>query len=141
MGMKALEEIRYMLCDELEDIAKKGELSNSGMEYLHKVVDTLKNIDKIEMLEGSGYSHDGDWEAEMRGNYGRGSSYMRDGDHDGYSGARHRNAMGQYSRRRGYSRDEAKDELIEKLEDKIDETSDGKMREAINRCIEVIKKM
>ena len=49
--MKALHELREMLCRELDDIAGKGELTAGSLETVHKLTDTIKNIDKIMMLE------------------------------------------------------------------------------------------
>lgn len=87
MSMKTLYDLKDMLCDELDEIGKKGEMSAGDLETVHKLTDTIKNIDKITMLEEGGYSRDedysrdGDWSANMRGNYGRGSSYARRGSH------------------------------------------------------------
>ena len=85
MSMKVMYDLKDMLCAELDEIGKKGEMSAGDLETVHKLTDTIKNIDKIVMLEDDGYSRDedysrdGDWSANMRGNYGRGSSYARRG--------------------------------------------------------------
>ena len=42
------------------------------LEIIHKLTDTIKNLDKIEMLEEDSYNRDGDWES--RGSYDRGSA-------------------------------------------------------------------
>lgn len=83
MGMKSMYDLRDMLCKELDEITRKGELGAGDLDIVHKLTDTIKNIDKIEMLEDDGYSQrrysrDGDWEADMRGTYGKGS-LMPDG--------------------------------------------------------------
>ena len=83
MSKRVLYDLKDMLCAELDEIGKKGEMSAGDLETVHKLTDTIKNIDKIVMLEDDGYSRDedysrdGDWSANMRGNYGRGSSYAR----------------------------------------------------------------
>ena len=83
-------ELRDILCEELDKIADRGELSAGELETAQKLTDTIKNIDKISMMEeDGGYSGDGEWEA--MGNYGRGSSY------------RNRDSMGRYSRNNRYS--------------------------------------
>ena len=74
MGMKSMYNLRDMLCKELDEIARKGELGAGDLDIAHKLTDTIKNIDKIEMYDG-GYSRSGDWDADIRGTYGRGSSY------------------------------------------------------------------
>ena len=74
--MKALYELKEKFEMELEELARKGELGAGDLELAHKLTDTIKNIDKICALEDDeGYSRAGDWEADMRGTYGRGSSY------------------------------------------------------------------
>lgn len=138
-----LEKIKNMLCEELEEIANKGELSSGSLDTIHKLTDTIKNIDKIEMLEeDGGYSQGGgDWEA--RGTYGRHgyhheNSYdggMRGGYHDGgnsYRG-RKRDSMGRYSK------DDGKDHMIKKLHEMMDDAESEKEREAIRRCIQQIE--
>lgn len=97
--MKALYDLKDKLQDELDEIARKPEMSAGDLETVHKLTDTIKNIDKICALEeDGGYSEAGDWEG--RGSYNRGSSYANRGKHyvrghysrDGY------NNRGDYSR-------------------------------------------
>lgn len=71
--MEYMHELKEKLCKELEEIARKGELGAGDLEIVHKLTDTIKNLDKIEMLEDGGYSQTGD--REGRGSYARGSSY------------------------------------------------------------------
>lgn len=123
MGMKVLYELKDMLCDELEEIGKKGEMSAGDLETVHKLTDTIKNIDKIIMLEESGYSRDGDWDANIRGTYGRGNSYAR---------------RGQHYVRGHYSRDEGREYMMRRMEEMMDE-ADGNDRETIRRCYETMK--
>ena len=129
MSMKVMYDLKDMLCAELDEIGKKGEMSAGDLETVHKLTDTIKNIDKIVMLEDDGYSRDedysrdGDWGTNMRGNYGRGSSYARRGSH--------------YVRGH-YSRDDGRASLIERLED-IMRGADSKDRESIQRCIDMMR--
>ena len=98
MGKK-MYELRDILCEELDKIADRGELSAGELETAQKLTDTIKNIDKISMMEeDGGYSGDGEWEA--MGNYGRGSSYRNRDSMGRYS----RNNRGNYSMRGRYSR-------------------------------------
>lgn len=80
--MKYLHALKEKLCEELQEIAEKQDMSAGDLEAVHKLTDTIKNIDKIEMLEADGYSNNGgDWEA--RGSYDgmyRDDRYSR---HDG----------------------------------------------------------
>lgn len=119
MSMKAMEDLRDKLCKELDEIARKPEMGAGDLEIAHKLTDTIKNIDKICMLEdGDGYSQAGDWEMEGRGTYGRGASYANRGKHyvrGHYS--RDGGMDGNYSSRRDgrgrYSRAEGREEMME----------------------------
>ena len=106
--MHYMEDLKDLLCSELEDYAEKvkksGKLSMADLESIHKLTDTVKNILKIDMLEEeSGYSEDGRYMGEGR-IYGTsyesgysergGSSYARGrGRYD------RRDSMGRYSSR------------------------------------------
>lgn len=121
--MDYLYDLKDMLCDELEEIAKKAELNAGDLETVHKLTDTIKNIDKIDMLEDEdGYSGDR-----------RMSPY--DGRRErGYSMRRRRDSRGRYSR------DSAKDSMMEHLERMMDEAETEKERQAIRRCMEQLEK-
>lgn len=107
--MEYIEKIKKMLCKELDEYAMKGKLTMADLDAVHKLTDTVKNLDKIEMLEeeSGGYS-------EARGGRGRGgrSSYEGGMSYDDdmmYSERRgrgrnaRRDSMGRYSREGGYS--------------------------------------
>ena len=125
--MKALYDLKDKLCAELDEIAAKPNMSTGDLETVHKLTDTIKNIDKIMKLEDeSGYSRAGGW--ETRGTYGypyddRGSSYMRRGEH--------------YVRGH-YSRDDARQRMIEELQDML-RTADGQYREVIQRALDEMR--
>lgn len=129
MSKKAMYELRNMLCEELDELARKGDLGAGDLEIAHKLTDTIKNIDKIEMLEDDGYSQrrysrDGDWEADMRGTYGKVSSYARRGTH--------------YVRGH-YSRDGARDDMKRQLQEMLDNADDESIRKAIQRCMDAVE--
>ena len=111
MSKRVLYDLKDMLCAELDEIGKKGEMSAGDLETVHKLTDTIKNIDKITMLEEGGYSRDedysrdGDWSANMRGHY---------------------------------SMDDGRDSLISRMED-IMRGADSKDREVIQRCIDTMR--
>ena len=52
--MEYIEKIKKMLCKELDEYAMKSKLSMSDIDVIHKLTDTVKNLDKIEMLEDDG---------------------------------------------------------------------------------------
>ena len=128
--MEYMYELKDKLCKELDEIARKPEMGAGDLEIIHKLTDTIKNLDKIEMLEDDGgYSQAGDWEIEGRA-YNRGNSYAR----------RKRDSMGRYSRdgrggRGGYSRHDAKEAMMEQMEMLMDQAGSEREREAIRRCM------
>ncbi len=134
--MKYLEDLKYKLHEELAEIARKPEMSAGDLEATHKLTDTIKNIDKICMLEDDGgYSRAGEWEADIRGNYGHGNSY------------RNRDSRGRYSRdggmsynRGGYSRDGGREKMLEHLEKAMDSATTDREREDIRRMMDKLEK-
>ena len=48
MEKKTVESLRAMLCKEIEDIAKKGNLTRESLDILKDLIETEKNIGKIE---------------------------------------------------------------------------------------------
>lgn len=122
--MEKLHELKEKLWSELEELADKREMGAGDLEVVHKITDTIKNIDKICMLEEDGYS-----EAVDGGDYGRGSSYANQGKHyvrghysrddgmDGYS-SRRRDSRGRYSR------DDGRSEMMEHLEMAMDSATE-----------------
>ena len=137
--MEYMHELKEKLCDELEEIANKGELGAGDLEIVHKLTDTIKNLDKIEMLE-DGYSQAGDWEIEGRA-YNRGSSYAR----------RKRDSMGRYSRDgrtmrggyrdgRMYSRTEAKEDIMDQIQDMMGD-ADEKEKTILRRAMTELEKV
>ena len=85
--MEYMYELKDKLCKELDEIARKPEMGAGDLEIIHKLTDTIKNLDKIEMLEdGDGYSQAGDRQNRSNysrndGGYNRGSSYANRGKH------------------------------------------------------------
>ena len=124
--MKALYDLKEMLSAELEEIARKPEMGAGDLELVHKLTDTIKNIDKICALEEEGgYSEAGDWE----GAYNRGSSYSNRGKHY---------VRGHYSRdgRIGdYSRHDARNAMLERAQDLMGSATTAREREAVRRLI------
>ena len=148
--MEYIEKIKKMLCKELEEYGEMGKIKNaSELDMIWKLTDTVKNLDKIEMLEDDGgYS-------EARG--GRGRSYMHGSSYDDdmmYSERRgrgrnaKRDSMGRYSSDMGssyddyseermdrrYSKDEAKDHMINKLGSMMESAAPNK-RAILKDCM------
>ena len=161
-----MDKLMEYICDELEDLerkaAKEGKLSMAEVEYLDKLTHIKKNILKSEeMWEESEYSEEG-------GSYAGGSSYARGGGRGRGRGAR-RDSMGRYSSRGnsneggnsgrgssyeggnsgrggsygssydGYSREDAKEELMMGLRELEQDTNDDESKRMIKKWIKQLE--
>lgn len=107
--MEYMEKIKKMLCNELEEFSEQRTFSVADLDKIQKISDTIKNIDKIGMLENDGYS-------EHYPYYG-GSSYSRRGTHYVRGHYSRNDGENDYSENydRRYSNGEAKDKMMSKL--------------------------
>lgn len=99
--MEYLYDLKEKMERELKEISQKPEMGAGDLEIVHKLTDTIKNIDKICLLE----EEDGYSQADGRGGYSRNGSY--DGGNSYANRGRHY-VRGHYSRdsgRGGYSRE------------------------------------
>lgn len=160
--MHYMEDLKDLLCAELKDYAEKGkrsgELSKADVEVIDTVLNSVKNIYKIDKYkeETEGYSEDGTYMGEGR-IYG--TSYESGySERDGSSYARgrgryaKRDSMGRYSRddgymhrdgrgmRDGYSRDEGKAYMMEQLEEMMETAEKPAEKEALRRCMDALKR-
>ena len=137
--MDYMHDLKEKLCKELDEIARKPEMGAGDLEIIHKLTDTIKNIDKIDMLEDDGYSQAG--YRDRGSSYNRGSSYANRGKHyvrghysrDGYS-------MEGRGNRGGYSRHDAKEAMMEQL-DEIMDSANEQEREILRRAISQLEKV
>ena len=172
--MDYMHDLKDLLCAELKDYAEKGkrsgELSKADVEVIDTVLNSVKNIYKIDKYkeETEGYSEDGHYMGEGR-IYGTsyesgysergGSSYAR-----GRGRYAKRDSMGRYSRdggmsydddmsyarggrmgnrggmRGGYSRDDGKHYMMEQLEEMMEEAEKPAEKEALRRCMDALKR-
>ena len=134
-----------------------GKISAGDLETLHKLTDTVKNIDKIEEME-DGYSEDSRW---MGDGHIYGASYEGGSSYAGRGRGRNarRDSMGRYSREGGnsyvrggqqggnrgggysnrYSSGGAKEYMLGQLEEMMDEVQTERERKAIQRCMDVLE--
>lgn len=135
-----MHKIKEKLMDEIYDIEEKmkkanGKVSAGDLEYIHKLTDTVKNIDKIEMLE-EGYSENSKWMSD--GGYEHGNSYGRK-----YA---KRDSTGRYSRdgyrmSDRYSMNDGREQMLDKLEEMMHEASTEKERNAFKQFMHQLKSM
>ncbi len=145
MEYEYIEKLKKLLCKELDEYAMKQKISGQDLEMIWKLTDTVKNLDKIKMLEeeSGGYSEARGGRSRGRSSYEGGSSYDDDtmySERRGRGRNARRDSMGRYSSeggssyedyseeggssyarggqgggRGGYSRDDAKDHMMSKL--------------------------
>lgn len=130
---KNLYDLREMLCEELDEYnrdAKNG-LNERTLDTVHKLTDTIKNIDKIMMLEDGDYSRTGEWEADMRGNYGRTENY---GQGNSYAN------RGRHYVRGHYSRGDGRERMISDIENMMKDAT-GNERDAYKRALDILRSM
>ena len=151
--MEYIEKIKKMLCKELDEYAMKGKLTMADLEAVHKLTDTVKNLDKIALM-----SEDEEGYSEARGGRDRGRSYMGGSSYDDdmmYSERRgrgrnaRRDSMGRYSSDmedysearmdRRYSRDDAKDHLLDKMGEMMS-SADEDQREILKDAMRKIER-
>ena len=132
--MHALYDLKEMLCAELEDYGKRGELSTGSLEIVDKLAHTIKNLDKII----DAYENDEEYSSRPYNDDARGYSYE---DDRSYARGRGRYAkrdnLGRYSSR-GYSRNA---DITEQLRNLMDETHDDKARQEIQRLVTKMEHM
>ena len=172
--MRYMEDLKDLLCAELQEYAengkRSGKMSKADIEVIDTVLNSVKNIYKIDKYkeETEGYSEDGTYMGEGR-IYGTsyesgysergGSSYAR-----GRGRYARRDSMGRYSRdggmsydddmsyarggrmgnrvgmRGGYSRDDGKHYMMEQLEEMMEEAEKPAEKEALRRCMDALKR-
>ena len=132
-GIYALEE---MLCDELEKIGEKNELTAGSLDNADKLSHALKNVQKIieyyEDMGEDGYSRDGErrmddgryWTA--RGSYARGRGAKRD-------------SRGRYSNR--YSMAEGMDEMKKELRTMMETAPNAHVKQRMQELISELDMM
>ena len=160
MEKKTMEALRTMVCGELDDIAKKGILSHEDLDILKDLLESAKNLEKIEKYQSEkeekhmdmdrGYSQrkyyiDADYNPYRPSNsyaprggrpiYDMGRSYDSGADYmDGNSYIYYEPPYP----KRGYSM-ASKPEMITELTKMMAETTDESVRKAITEAINTIK--
>lgn len=117
--MHELYELKSLLCEELEEYGRKGEVSASSLDVIDKLSHAIKNLDKIiESKEDGGYSSR---------YYDDGRSYNR-----GMSYARRRDSRGRYSR---------DTEMISELRELMQDAPNEHVKKEFERFISKVENM
>lgn len=132
--MHDYEKLKEMLCDELEKITRKGELTAGSLDTVDKLTHAIKSVVTIMAMDdeyGDGYSRaDGDHMTS-----GRRYSYAGRG-----RGAR-RDSMGRYTSRGGYSYDDAKEDMMKELHELMHDAPDEQTKKEFQRFISKMESM
>ena len=144
--MHKMMELRDKLMDELEQFAET-KITEQNIMFIDTIAHAIKCIDTVVAMEEGSYES-----RESREGYS-GRRYREGGSREGYSGRRgggssrrRRNSMdgysndgysNEYSGRRGYSRDEAKDKLIDEMEGMMGDVS-PEAQHAIQKAIHAL---
>ena len=128
--MEDMHKLKNMLRRELDEFARRDSIESYDLETIHKITDTIKNIDKIEMLEDGGYSGGRygwryGYPTVYEDSYGDGDGYMQTG--------RRRDNRGRYSR------DDGRDHMVNQLENMMGRVSTEQDREALRRMIDQMR--
>lgn len=137
--MREFDQIKDMVYEEIEEISRRGQLNKEAICVVGELVDILKDIGTVEMFEegiyvpeneyslASGYNRNGGYSQR----YYNGNSYNNG---DNYRSNRNYNSGYQRSRY-GYSREDGKDHMIEKLHHLMNEANDEQDKMSIQKLI------
>lgn len=106
MSMKTYHDLKDMLCEELDEITRKGELTAGSLDTVDKLTHSIKSLETIIAMNEAQDGESGYYPY-------MGRSYQR------------RDMRGRYSREnRGYSRDDARDSMIHELREIMQDAPD-----------------
>jgi hypothetical protein len=106
MSMKTYHDLKDMLCEELDEITRKGELTAGSLDTVDKLTHSIKSLETIIAMNEAQDGESGYYPY-------MGRSYQR------------RDMRGRYSREnRGYSRDDARDSMIHELRELMQDAPD-----------------
>ena len=127
-----LNHLKDEMCGELMELTDKKNRSPGDIEMIGEIVDIILDIHRIEdYCEGDEYSRAGEWEADMRGSYGRTENYSR-----GNSYAN----RGRHYVRGHYSRGDGRERMISDIENMMQDAT-GAERDAYKRALDILNNM
>lgn len=105
MSLKTYHDLKDMLCEELDEITRKGELTAGSLDTVDKLTHSIKSLETIIAMNEAQDGESGYYPY-------MGRSYRRD-------------MRGRYSREnRGYSRDDSRDSMIHELREIMQDAPD-----------------
>jgi len=158
MEKKTIHTLREMVCKELEEFAKKSELSENSIEILRELLSSMDKLNKIEDYEQNHEMMDEGYSQAMRGvyyidgDYSRGRNYYDNGrsmgrepnmmNNNSYSYGNYYDMYRQYPKWNDWGRSNtgSKEEMINELKNMADQTEDTKVKAAIFEALGKIEK-
>lgn len=137
MGMHTYQKVKDMLCEELERVANKGELSAGSLDIVDKLTHSIKSIDTIIAMGeyNDDYSERGmPYARGGRGGNLRGGSSYDDMPYEGNTSYARRDGRGRYSR------ESDREQMISKLEAMAMNATDDRMKATIHKCIDELER-
>lgn len=137
--MEYIHKIKKLMCEELKSYENVSKVNEDILNDVWKLTDTIKNLDKIKMLEeGGSHNSYGSYDS-----YDEESSYRR-----GRGAGAKRDSMGRYSRESGYSEaeersrdmsymishDQSKDHMMKQLGEMMRVANDSDKR-ILEQCM------
>lgn len=133
--MRKMEELREMLCEELNEITKKGEIDERTLDQIDKLTHSIKSIDAITAMEESEKYGRRYGEGSYERSYGEGSySRYNDGYGDSY-GEYSARGRGRNARRDSMGRYASDDAWMNKLKEMERSAPDEQTRKEIKAFI------
>lgn len=140
--MDPIERIEDMIYQEIDNIGNQGNLSMDCLKVLSELIDIIKDCAEIRMYDNvtpGEYANDRSFSYDNNSNGNMNWGYSQRKTPIYYGGNSYRNNG--YTRRggrSGYSRDDAKDHMIMKLESLMNDAQDEHDRQAIKKLIDQI---
>lgn len=127
-----LNHVKDEMLEELMELTDKKNRSPGDVEMIGEIVDIILDIHRIEdYCEGGEYSRAGEWEADMRGNYGRTENYNRGNSYTN---------RGRHYVRGHYSRGDGRERMISDIENMMQDAT-GAERDAYKRALDILNNM
>lgn len=132
---RVYENIEDMLCKELEEIGRKGEVTSNNLDVMYKSLDIIKDIHTVDAMKKGGYSntYSGDYsERYMHPMYST-SNMENSYDNRGRGRYAERDSMGRYSSD-GYSRSSA-----DEIRNLMSRTQNEQDKEILRKALESMR--
>lgn len=127
-----LNHLKDEMCDELMELTDKKNRSPGDVEMIGEIVDIILDIHRIEdYCEGGEYSRTGDWEADMRGTFGRDAG-------NGYNRGNSYANRGRHYVRGHYSRTDGRERMISDIEEMMQDAT-GAERDAYKQAANILR--